>query len=297
MKFVEMEQRSQEWLDWRKSKIGASEIPIILGESPYCTPYVLWQKKLGFIENNSDNFAMKRGRDLESIVLSMVNEKLKANFVPATIVHDEFEWASASLDGIDLEKMLILEIKCPNKDDHELASNGKVPKHYFPQVQWQLFVSGIHKGFYASYNSGDLQVVSVEYDEEYIVNQVMPKACEFLVCIRELIAPALSENDYVQMVSDEFAHCAEEWKTAENMAKVYTEKEKYYKNKLIELSDDSNCQGYGIKLQRVNREGSVDWKDLWENIIDAFPEVSEKFSPESFKKQGIGYWKISKLKE
>ena len=49
MKTVDLNQRSPEWLQWRSQGITASDIPIILGLSPYKTPWQLWAEKVGRI--------------------------------------------------------------------------------------------------------------------------------------------------------------------------------------------------------------------------------------------------------
>ena len=45
MKLVSVEQGSKEWLALRNNKIGASDAPIIMGESSWTTPFQLWQIK------------------------------------------------------------------------------------------------------------------------------------------------------------------------------------------------------------------------------------------------------------
>ena len=85
-------------------------------------------------------------------------------------------------------------------------------------------------------------------------------------------------------------------KAANEMLKFYKEKEAYFKEKLIKFTDDSNCRGFGLKIQRVNREGSIDWKEFWKRVQSVFPEVKEAFDPEEFRKEQIGYWKVSEEK-
>jgi len=76
----------------------------------------------------------------------------------------------------------------------------------------------------------------------------------------------------------------------------YKEKREFYKDKLISCTDDSNCVGYGLKLTRCARDGRVDWKKLWKDLTERFPEVSDSFSPDDYKAEQIGYWKITKDK-
>ena len=51
-----------EWLEYRKSGIGSSEVATILGLNPFETPYQLWRRKIGLDEPKTETFAMKAGR-------------------------------------------------------------------------------------------------------------------------------------------------------------------------------------------------------------------------------------------
>ncbi len=302
---IPQNQNSDIWLEWRKLHIGASEIPIIMGKSKWATPFQLWKQKIGFSSGPEDNWAMKRGRDLEPIVRRLASSMLNLHFVPHVLVHKELEWASASLDGIDWSDPSILEIKCPGLEDHKCAESGKIPEHYWPQVQWQLFCSGIKVCYYVSYyenknstdgpSCSDIEVVKVEFDEEYI-NEVLPVATEFYRCVVEMEEPPKNEKDYIDIVSDEFEEDARQWKAAHEMSVIYAEKEKYFKDRLISHTDDSNCRGYGVLLTRVNREGSVNWKELMKDLSNSFPDAALEFSPDSYRNEQIGYWKITKEK-
>ena len=286
-------QNSSEWLAWRRTHIGASEIPIILGVSKFCTPYVLWQRKLGFAEGQKDNWAMQRGREIEDLVLAMANEQLGGAFVPRVLVHPDLEWASASLDGIDYLMKAILEIKCPGLEDHQCAEKVEVPAHYWPQVQWQLFCSGLEQGYYVSYYSGEIAVVEFTLDHEYITDTALPAASEFYRCLVEMIEPPRNESDFTQISDPEFEEHARQWKAAHEMSEFYKKKVDFYRNKLIEYTDDGNCRGYGVSLRRVSRDGAVDWNSLISDISEKFPEVASQYPPESYRKSAIGYWKLS----
>ena len=50
MKIVAFDQRTDEWLAWRKLGVTASEAAIIMNESPYMTPWRLWAEKVGLAE-------------------------------------------------------------------------------------------------------------------------------------------------------------------------------------------------------------------------------------------------------
>ncbi len=50
MNIVKLMQGSAEWHEHRRKHRNASETPVVLGVSPWQTPYQLWQYKLGLIE-------------------------------------------------------------------------------------------------------------------------------------------------------------------------------------------------------------------------------------------------------
>lgn len=57
-----------EWLEYRKSGIGSSEVATIVGLNPWETPYQLWRRKMGLDAPKEETFAMKAGHYLEDAV-------------------------------------------------------------------------------------------------------------------------------------------------------------------------------------------------------------------------------------
>ncbi|MDF5232827.1 YqaJ viral recombinase family protein, partial [Vibrio parahaemolyticus] len=48
MKIVNLSQRSEQWLEWRKGGITATDACILLNRSPYKTEWRLWAEKTGY---------------------------------------------------------------------------------------------------------------------------------------------------------------------------------------------------------------------------------------------------------
>lgn len=67
MKVIDLSQRTPAWHQWRIAGVTASETPIIMGRSPYKTPWRLWAEKTGFVlpEDLSNNPNVLRGIRLE----------------------------------------------------------------------------------------------------------------------------------------------------------------------------------------------------------------------------------------
>lgn len=188
MKIVKLQQRSPEWFDWRKKHICASDMPIIMCDSPWKTPQELLAYKQSTTNDETVTEAMQRGIDLEEPVRQMVNKQTGLNFIPIIVEHSQNSLYAASLDGYDASHV-ILEVKCPNKKDHLHAKKGKVPKHYKAQIQWQLYVTGCQTCYYASYFNEDLEILHIPRDDYYINEELIPAAQEFLYNMRAKTNP------------------------------------------------------------------------------------------------------------
>lgn len=285
------EQNTDEWLEWRKSKVGASDVPIIMGLSPYATPLQLWKRKLGFTQEPPSHAGMRRGHDLEPMVRDLVNKELKKVFTPETVQHATHEWATASLDGLSQDGMTIIEIKCPALEDHKKAKKGEVPEKYYPQVQWQMFVyKSLNKDFknfyYCSWHDDDLVTIKVPYDDNFM-NRCFYECEQFASCLENYTPPALSERDHVNIDDEEFGKAAVAYINAKHNLDEARKQEAYWKEKLVSFTDDGNCEGFGVKLTRVEQRGSIDWDKVLEHY------KIEKDDLDKFRKEQIGYWKVS----
>lgn len=294
MPIVDIQPNTSEWLDWRKDKIGASDLPVIMGASKWSTPHKLWREKLGF-SMQKENFIFKKGHEVEAFARKVISMRLGIDLVPTVCQSDQYFWAIASLDGMDESTKTIVEIKYASKEDHEKARDGKVPAHYVHQVQWQLFVTGYPKAIYVSYHDSEIITLEVARDE-LLIDQMIGEAERFYEWMMSGEEPPLSEDDYIQIDTPEFESAANCWLDAKRMVDHYSRLVDQHKATLIQLSDDSNCEGCGIRLTRVSRDSPVQWKDMWEEIRKNHPHVFDLYNVEDYKKPQIGYWKLTEIK-
>ena len=138
---VKLVQGSAEWHEHRRKYRNASETPIVLGQSPWTTPYQLWQHKLGLVEPEVTP-AMLRGTQLEPAARAAYEARTGLVMQPLVVLDGEY---SASLDGLTLGGERILEVKCPltGRDSTLWATveAGRLPGYYELQVQHQLMVT------------------------------------------------------------------------------------------------------------------------------------------------------------
>src|SRR5574343_2019549 len=125
----------------RKSRIGGTDIAVILGLSPWKTPYQLWLEKTSGEAIHAANEAMRYGIMMEPVIRDWyINETGILIQVPdAPIVHAEFDYCVASVDGIALDR--VLEIKT-SKSDRDWGEPGsdEIPVYYRTQVEWYLAI-------------------------------------------------------------------------------------------------------------------------------------------------------------
>lgn len=171
-KIIAVKQNTVQWKEWRDRGLGASDAPIVMGDSPWTTRFELWAYKTGLMArpeaNEYQKRAMQRGHDLEPTVRKWYEKLIGKKFPATSFEHNEFSFLRASLDGYNEELNINLEIKCPGKVDHGLAMAGKVPKKYYAQLQMQMLVSGAPNTAYVSWDGEESFVrLGVSADEQY----------------------------------------------------------------------------------------------------------------------------------
>lgn len=139
---LKLVQGSPEWLRHRLATRNASETAIVMGCSPFSTPYELWFVRTGR-KPAAVNAAMRRGQDLEPLARSAYEAQTGHVMQPLVLQEGDY---SASLDGITLAGDRVLEIKCPYKGKAselwQAVAIGELPEHYWWQAQHQLLVTG-----------------------------------------------------------------------------------------------------------------------------------------------------------
>jgi putative phage-type endonuclease len=290
MKIIDLKQNTPEWLEFRKTKIGASDAPIIMGVSPWKNTHQLYWEKMNPFKNQKTFSYMQRGHDLEPIARKQFEDKFDMMVFPTVIQHKDYDWMIASLDGLSFDKDCFVEIKCPGKHDHALAMMGIIPDHYKPQLQHQIACTGLSFGYYQSSNGKTEVTIRVPRDDVYI-DQLIEEEKKFYDCLisgREPENPELKK--YKKNETDEWITKTEAYKNIENVLKSIVgqrdelEKEKNrIKDELVALSGQLNTMGNGIKLSKIVRKGSIDCDKLYQK---------EKINIDLYRKEPIEYWNV-----
>jgi putative phage-type endonuclease len=276
-------QGTDEWKEFRKKGVGASDAGVILGVNPWKTPLQLYEEKLGLRESYMTE-RMQRGNDLEDIALNEFIRKTDMLFYkPPTMIHNKFPWLYASLDGIDMEGKNIVEIKCPGSRDHEEAKAGHLPEKYYPQLQHQMEVTNLDMAYYFSFDGSDGVILKVYRDDVYIQNMV---AKEFLFweCLQSETPPQLLERDFHEIHDHHWNQIAIDYIKAKEGKEHFEKKEKALKDLLIGMCEGCNTRGAGIAVSKILRKGNIDYTQI--------PELKD-VDLDKYRRGVIELWRIS----
>jgi|ERR1700676_1309501 len=179
-------QGSEEWLQFRKNHVGASDASTIMGLNPWRTKQELWEEKtLGFTQEI--NARMRRGQLMEKSALQAYQHLTSYSMIPLVAEDVVYPFLSASFDGISSDLKKIVEIKC-GKASHTLALIGNIPDYYFSQLQHQMYIADAEEIDYFSFDGNRGVLINIKRDEEFIT-EMIEKEIEFWHCVTQFTPP------------------------------------------------------------------------------------------------------------
>jgi len=289
-----IDQRTPNWLDWRKGGIGSSDAPVIMELSPWKTRYELWIEKTGLEEKKQEtNWAMQRGINFEPAGRACYEIMTGLDMPAALVEHAELPFLRASLDGRNAALKRCLEIKFPGRDDHELARSGTVPEKYWPQVQHILMVTGDDRLDYFSYHvakgqtpaQGEGILVPVLPDREYI-SKLATEEIKFWELVKTATPPELSDRDVKQVKGLE--NLMANWLTAKSEYDIAKDKLEEIRKMIIQAAPHPRFQCAGVQAMKIIRRGAIDYESV--------PEL-KGVDLERYRRKSIESWNIVQLKK
>lgn len=282
-----LEQRTPEWHEYRSMHIGSSDAPIIMGVSPWTNVKQLYKEKLG-LRNRSISTAMRRGIESEDLARDFFKIEMGISVRPIVIESKDNPWMCASLDGIS-EDGQIVEIKRAGDKDHNLALQGFIPKHYFPQLQHIIYVSGVSFIWYYSFIGSSGIAIKCPRNDDYIKTMI-GKEKEFYDNLMRFEGFQFENEEYTEQETEEWDVLAKKYKSQFLEAKEYEallkqklEDIEITKKLIVELSMGKNSKGSGISLKKSTRKGLVDYSKI--------PQL-EGVDLEMYRKESTSTWKI-----
>lgn len=288
MKVLDLEIGSDKWKEFRRTGIGASDSAVILGISPFKTPYQLWEEKINK-KDSPVSFSMKRGLDREEEARFWFELEYGTILTPKVIAHPTIPWKYATLDGINDEGDIAVEIKFANHKVHEAAKKGYVIDYYYPQIQSQLECTGLSQMYFVSAyeidNITEYQVVLVEKDPSFI-QKMVEKEGQFYELLVANTPPPMTESDhYMPTDSFFFDHLCTLYQDIGTKIKSLQEERDEIKNQIKSLCEDKNCKTEKFTVTKYFSPGRLDSNLLLEATgIDL----------NNYRKEPSESWKITK---
>lgn len=170
MKIIsDLEQGSNSWLQWRQTKLTATNASVIMRMNRWQTRKELWEEKtLGwtkpFTQKELDRMA--EGQRLEPLARQKFIEDTGIFINPAIGEHSDYDFIGASFDGLSSDHQFVLEIKC-GKKAFEMGENGILPPYYFCQMSHQMMIADAYIGLYYCYNGERGILMEVIRDRDF----------------------------------------------------------------------------------------------------------------------------------
>jgi putative phage-type endonuclease len=256
-----LKQNTPEWHRWRLQGLGASDAPVVMGDAPFRTRRFLWSVKTGLARESAVGPAARRGRALEYAARSAYERHTGIQMEPLCLVHDGLAWMRASLDGLSFDGAIALEIKCPWGDrDQATLHAGRVPAHYYAQVQHQLEVSGAEELHYWSFDGSGGTLVRVHHDREYVA-RLLETETAFWLRVLEQRWP--DEGDELNRGNDQpWRIAASRYRAARLKLDRAALEEQYARDELQKLATAGRTYGCGTEVLRGLRRGAIDYSRI-----------------------------------
>ena len=126
MNVIDLPQRTPAWLEWRARGVSASDVAILLGLSPYKTPWRLWAEKTGLVRSEtelSSDWFRQKGTAGEDAVRWAFEEKHDTLLLALCGESEEQPLIRASFDGVDDDgRPVELKVACQKGTIEERVS-------------------------------------------------------------------------------------------------------------------------------------------------------------------------------
>ena len=294
----------------RNKYIGGSDIPIIMGLSPFKTRWQLMQEKAGLVENTfTGNRATEYGHEIELIIRAYINEKYNTNFEPNRVINGDFR---AHTDGFN--GSAVLEIKSTSVI-HETIDEYI---YYLVQLLKYMQINKVKKGILAVYhrpedyslefNPKRLQIFNVTLSKyKDLLEKVNAEIHKFradLQCLKE--NHLLAEVDFLPPVLVALSNAALDIENRLAKYKAIEVEYKEVKKNLFNAMQKYNIKGWempnGTKVARVDGKAAVSTTEIvfdLETFQEENPALYAMYLKEKqvITRERAGYVKITQQKE
>lgn len=276
-------QGTPEWLEARRSLITATDIPVLLGLSPYKSEATLAREKAGAPASES-TVRMRIGTALEPLILAEYEAATgrSCRRFRGLVMHPSIEWAAASPDARTVGERRLVELKWS-------GSRGRwadgLPQDIEAQVAWQLGVTGYPVADVAVLLGDELRLFEVTADP-VLFERLVLIAADF----RERLATGgpMAENaasikaaypadNGAEMLADpDLTAAVKALRSVRSHLEALKEDEERIevaiKGRMAECSTLVG-QGFRVSWKRTRDSEQVDWRSVADGLLRQLPET------------------------
>lgn len=274
---------SDEWLATRRECVTGTDIPILLGVSPWKSEAALADEKRGIVEPEPESVAMRIGRAMEDIVRDEYQRETgrRLRHVRRLMRHPRYAWAAASLDFETVGERRIVEAKTTGR-----RSDDEVPQDWEAQVRWQMGVAGYPVAdISALYGGRELRIFTVEHDPA-LFDGLLDVAADFRRRLAEggpfahdaaSLRRAYPRDDGTEIVADaDLAAAVEHLWALRGQRKALEEREDILETAIkTRMGPATRLVGpdFTVVWKRTADRREVDWKSLAEVALTRYGET------------------------
>jgi putative phage-type endonuclease len=186
----------------RRKRMGASDIPAILGLSPFRTPYDVWLEKTGQLPDQAESEAAHAGSRFEAAVLDEAEQRLGPLVRCVEVPAPDKLPIVATLDARLQDGGLPVEAKtaglfAPLSDAWGEEDTDQIPDAYIVQVQVQMFCTATELAHVAAFLGGrGFAFFRVERNQA-LLNAIIARSMAFWTgCVEANTPPADAAPTY-----------------------------------------------------------------------------------------------------
>lgn len=189
------------WHAERATRIGGSTIGVLLGLSPWESPFSLWAKHSGLIAaGESDSPRLRIGRRMESVIAAEFHDEtgLWIAGEHTMLRHPEHEHFGCEVDGFVVESpaseiSAALGVFEAKTDAHR--GWDEIPPTYLAQCRWNCYVAGLPRAWLVVMFAGfRVEVFEIEQDAADVAFMAA-KADEFWQLVQTGTPPPIDGSE------------------------------------------------------------------------------------------------------
>lgn len=257
VKILDLKQGTKEWQEERFKYCTASEVPVVLGKSPYQTKLQLFEQKYFKVIKNETSYIMEKGHEAEDDARVWLMKSRGLNLKPAVVVRTDCPLL-ASLDGYDENADIILESKLVGAEALKAISEGVIPEAHNLQVQTQL-VTAKKKNllYFARDTKGNSAIVEIVPDNE-MQDMIEKTASEFMSAVTSGNFPEPTEKDFVEVQDERFFRLRDIKETISGLESQFED----LKKSLVSTYDFPRIRCGNITMVKSLRKGNVNYSKI-----------------------------------